>query len=144
MRGKTLREVMTGARRELGMTQRDLARQTGVKASHIAYIENRKRKPSLPLVRRIAEALGLDPRELLFLSHPELKYLVDEFTNPGSTKPTDSWQRFVSNRALLRRHHVTRDELKLLKQVSLLAPVSSSQHFVFVLTSIRQAAVPID
>jgi transcriptional regulator with XRE-family HTH domain len=145
MSRKTLHEVLTRARRELGMTQRELASQVGVKPSHIAYIENGKRKPSLRLATRIADALGLNPRELLFLFHPELKYLVGASDNPPSTKKkTDSWQRFSSNRALLKRHQVTRAELSLLKQVSLLEPVSSSQHFVFILTSIRQAAVPND
>ena len=144
MSRKTLHEVLTRARRELGMTQRELASQVGVKPSHIAYIENGKRKPSLRLATRIADALGLNPRELLFLFHPELKYLVGASDNPRPTKKTDSFQRFASNRALLKRHQVTRAELSLLKQVSLLEPVSSSQHFVFILTSIRQAAVPND
>ncbi len=144
MSGKTLRGMLKQARRELGMTQRELGKQIGVQASHIAYIETGKRRPSLSLVGRIADALGLDRRELLFLCHPESKYLVGTQAEPGSTKATDSWKRFASDRALIRRHRVTRAELKLLKQVSLLANVSSHQHFIFVLNSIRQAAVPND
>ncbi len=144
MTRKTLRGMLKRARRELGMTQRELARQTGVEPSHIHYIENGKRRPSLPLVRRIADALGLNRRELLFLCHPESRYLVGAFANPTLAKRTDSWQRFASNRALLKRHHITPAELRLLKQVSLLEDVSSYQHFIFVINSIRQAAVPND
>jgi hypothetical protein len=51
----------------------------------------------------------------------------------------NAWQEFTSNRALLRRHGVTRGELKVLKQVSLLEDVSSPKHFIFVLNAIRQA-----
>jgi len=40
---------------------------------------------------------------------------------------------------MLRRHGVTRGELKVLKQVSLLQHVSSPKHFLFVLNAIRQA-----
>ena len=126
------------------MTQRDLGRLTGVKASHIAYIETGKRRPSLSLVGRIADALGLNRRELLFLCHPESRYLVGASANPAAAKPTDSWKRFASNRPLLRRNHITRAELRLLKQVSLLEDVSSYQHFIFILNSIRQAAVQDD
>lgn len=144
MSSKTLRGMLKRARRELGMTQRDLGKQIGVQASHIAYIETGKRRPSLSLVGRIADALGLDRRELLFLCHPESKYLVGTTANPATKKPSDSWQRFVSDHALLRRHHVTPAELRLLKQVSLLENVSSYQHFVFILNAVRQAAVPSD
>jgi len=144
MRKKTLGGVLRQARYELSLTQRELARQVGVKASHIAYLEGGKRRPSLPLIKRIANALGLDRRELLFLSHPESKDLVGSLDRPGATKPGDSWKRFSSNRALLRRLQVTPAEFRLLRQVSLLEHVSSYQHFVFVLNSVRQAAVPND
>jgi transcriptional regulator with XRE-family HTH domain len=32
------------------MTQRELATAVGIKASHIAYIENSRRRPSIPLI----------------------------------------------------------------------------------------------
>jgi len=40
---------------------------------------------------------------------------------------------------MLRRYSVTRAELKVLKEVSLLEHVSSPRHFLFVLNAIRQA-----
>jgi transcriptional regulator with XRE-family HTH domain len=113
----------------------------GVKASHIAYIENGFRKPSLSLVRRLADALGLNPREMLLLAHPEAKYLIgDTGGAQEESRKGDVWRRFASNRALLRRHNVTPAELRVLKQVSLLQDVTSPGHFFFVLNSIRQSA----
>jgi transcriptional regulator with XRE-family HTH domain len=43
MRNMTLGEVVKTARDSLRLTQRDLAAVVGVKASHIAYIENNRR-----------------------------------------------------------------------------------------------------
>jgi transcriptional regulator with XRE-family HTH domain len=143
---KTLGDVIRKARTDARLTQRDLARQVGVKASHIAYIENNRRRPSLSLLRRLADALQLNRRELLLLAHPEAKYLLGR-DESGSARPRlryDAWRRFASNRPLLREHNVTRAELRVLKQVSLLEDISSPRHFLFILNSIRQAATPDD
>jgi len=138
MTKKTLGGVIKEGRDALRLTQRGLAEIVGVKASHIAYIENGHRNPSLALLRRLADALGLNRRELLILSHPDARYLMDEPAAP-SRKREDSFRQFSANRAVLRRHNVTRAELKVLKQVSLLENVSFPRHFLFILNAIRQA-----
>jgi transcriptional regulator with XRE-family HTH domain len=129
------------ARNSLKLTQRDLASMVGVKASHIAYIESEQRNPSLALLRRLADTLGLNRRELLFMIHPEARQLTEEQAAPenGGGKP-DGWRHFSTNQALLRRHNVTPAELKVLKQVNGLAPVANPRDFLFVLNSIRMAA----
>jgi transcriptional regulator with XRE-family HTH domain len=138
MNKKTLGSVIKEGRDALRLTQRGLAELVGVKASHIAYIENGHRNPSLALLRRLADALGLNRKELLFLSHPDAKYLMDE-EDASSRKRYDAWQQFTSNRAALRRHNVSRAEIKVLRQVSLLEHVSHPRHFLFILNAIRQA-----
>ena len=138
MNKKTLGAVIKEGRDALRLTQRGLAELVGVKASHIAYIENGHRNPSLALLRRLADALGLNRKELLFLSHPDAKYLMDEDGGP-TRKRDDAWVQFTSNRAALRRHSVSRAELRVLKQVALLEHVSHPRHFLFILNSIRQA-----
>ena len=139
MNKKTLGPVVKEARDALRLTQRGLAAIVNVKASHIAYIENNHRRPSMSLLRRLVEALGLDRREVLFLAHPDAKYLIEDSSMPGNTKAGDAWKQFASNHAMLRRHNVSPAELRVLKQVSLLVPISHSRNFLFVLNSIRQA-----
>jgi transcriptional regulator with XRE-family HTH domain len=139
MNKKTLGPVVKEARDALRLTQRELAAIVNVKASHIAYIENNHRRPSMSLLRRLVEALGLDRREVLFLVHPDAKYLTDDSTMPGNAKAGDSWKQFAANHAMLRRHNVSPAELRVLKQVSLLESISHPRHFLFVLNSIRQA-----
>jgi len=138
---KSLGPLIRKSRESLDMTQRELAEAIGVKASHIAYIETGQRRPSLALLRRIAETLGLNPRELLFLSHPDARHLVG-LPEREPSGPNDAFRRFAANRALLRRHKVTGKELGILKQVSLLEHVTYPEHFLFILNSIRQAGVP--
>jgi transcriptional regulator with XRE-family HTH domain len=136
----TFGAVIKEARESLGLTQRGLAAEVGVKASHIAYIEGNRRKPSLSLLRKLVLVLGLDRREMLFLSYPDAKFLIDDATKSGAAKrEKDAWGQFTSNRAMLKRHGITRGELQVLKEVSLLQHVSSPRHFLFVLNAIRQA-----
>jgi transcriptional regulator with XRE-family HTH domain len=122
------------------MSQREIAEAVGIKASHIAHIEGGQRRPSISLINRLSEALGLDAKELLVLAHPEAKQIVDGGRSSGK-KNEGAWQRLVSNKALLRRHAITNGELKILKQVSMLEAVAHPGHFIFILKAIRQAAV---
>ena len=124
------------------MTQRELAAAIGVKASHIVYIENGHRNPSISLINRLGETLGLDTKELLVLAHPEAKQIIDG-ARPLAKGDAGARQRFVSNQALLRRHAITRGELKILKQVATLEHVAHPGHFIFILNAIRQAAAQL-
>jgi transcriptional regulator with XRE-family HTH domain len=136
---RTLGSVVKEARDEARMTQRDLAAAIGVKASHVAYIENARRRPSIALINRLSETLGLDAKELLVLAHPEAKQIL-EGARPSAKKSDGAWPRFVSNQALLKRHAITKGELKILKQVAMLQTVAHPGHFIFILNAIRQAA----
>lgn len=133
-------------RRALGMSQGEFAKKIGVQASHVAYIEGGQRRPSIPLLKRMARVLDIDARRLFILSHPEAKYLFDENGDEKRKRNAQKgpWEAFLSSRALLRRHRVTASELKLLKQVSLLSDVSSARDFLFILNTVRQAADPND
>src|SRR5271166_6932390 len=94
--GSVVKEARDGAR----MTQRDLAAAVGVKASHIAYIENGRRRPSISLINRLGETLGLNTKELLLLAHPEARQII-EGTQPTAKRNDGAWQRFISNQVLL-------------------------------------------
>src|ERR1019366_8600757 len=142
MTKRTLGSVVKEARDGARMTQRDLAAAVGIKASHVAYIENGRRNPSISLINRLGVTLGLDAKELLVLAHPEAKQIIDG-DRPSATRSDGAWPRFVSNQALLRRHAVTQGELKILKQVSMLEQVAHPGHFIFILNAIRQAAAQL-
>lgn len=132
--GQALKE----RRHALGLSQRALAEKLGVKASHVAYLETGRRKPSLALLKRIADTLGFDSLQLLVLARPDAKALVGPSTGcAGPKSPDQAWRELTSNRALLARYQVTSRELRALKQLSLFGHVLSPREFLAILTLIR-------
>jgi transcriptional regulator with XRE-family HTH domain len=132
-----LGEFLRARREALGLTQRSLAQKLGVEGSHIAFIESERRKPSLKLIARIADTLGLDRQEVLLLAHPEARDLLSQPESEPRQKPLLSWQRFIKNSALLARYHVTKPELQVLEHLSLLGTAISAKEFLAILTLIR-------
>jgi len=59
--GKNLRRL----RSERFMTREELAELTGLHRDHIGRIERNEVEPRIPTVRGLAEALGVDPSELV-------------------------------------------------------------------------------
>jgi len=124
-------------REALGLTQRSLAEKLGVESSHVAFIESGRRKPSLKLLARFADVLGLDKRDLLIQAHPEAKQLIAEPEQEKRRKSPPSWQRFTENKQLLVRYNVTDRELRALVGLSFLGTVDSAKEFLAILTLLR-------
>ena len=61
MDSKKLRQL----RRELALSQQDLMRMTGVAQATLSDLELGKREARASTVRKLAEALGVEPRELM-------------------------------------------------------------------------------
>lgn len=140
MKKESLGKVLKERRAAYDFTQRELARKLGVKASHIAYLENGRRRPSLSLLSRIASTLDLDRQRLFLLAHPEARWVVGERPESAPAKRSeDPWRKFSADRATLARHKVTGRELKVLHKVSMLGRVSAPKQFLFILNAIRQA-----
>ncbi|MGD1028639.1 helix-turn-helix domain-containing protein [Candidatus Binatus soli] len=140
MKKETLGQVLKQRRGAYAYTQRELARKLGVKASHVAYLENGRRRPSLSLLSRLADTLALDKQRLFLLAHPEAHWLVGKNYEPAPAKRQENaWSKFVHDRGMLARHKVTDRELKVLQKVSMLGRVSAPNQFLFILNAIRQA-----
>lgn len=135
-RTQTLGQLLKQWREESNLSQRALARRLGVSASIISYIEKGLRRPSLSLLTRIADLIGIEKRRAFVLAWPEARSIVD---GVAANQASDAWPRFAGNRTLLVRHRVTKRELIVLKQFSQLGAVANPRYFLFVLNSIRQA-----
>jgi transcriptional regulator with XRE-family HTH domain len=139
-RRKSFGEVLRRERMTLGLTREQLARRAGVQPSHVTYLENGRRRPSLALLRRLTRILGLKGGRLLFLVHPELAELVDrDRFRSRANERRRAWKDFVANKALLASCEVSPQELKVLSTVNLLGKVSGPRQFLFILTAIRCA-----
>ena len=52
-------------RRERALSQRDLSRMTGIAHDSISQLETGKRDAQPRTIRKLAEALGVEPKELM-------------------------------------------------------------------------------
>ena len=136
MQSRSLGMVLRRRRRQLEVTQQQVARKVGVRANYVGYLERDMRRPSTNVLVKLAKVLDLDREELFFLAHPQVR----EFIRTDAPPPHRSaWAQFQADKRLHTRHGVTRKELKVLQQVSALGPVRSTRDYLFILQAIRQA-----
>ncbi|MBI5077948.1 MAG: helix-turn-helix transcriptional regulator [Candidatus Yonathbacteria bacterium] len=62
---KKLGEQLRKIRLEKGMSQGDIAKKLGVHRSYVSGVERGIRNPTVKNLERLADALGVDPRNLL-------------------------------------------------------------------------------
>jgi transcriptional regulator with XRE-family HTH domain len=55
-------KTLVAARKEQNMTQSDLAKATGINQADISKLENGNRNPSLNMLKKLAEGLGMQLR----------------------------------------------------------------------------------
>jgi len=139
MNKRTLGQVLKDRRATLRLTQRDLAAKVNVKPAHVAYIEIGRRRPSLELLGRIADVMGLEKKSLFLLAHPEARSLINGREKTSRSRPKRVWQGFAKNDSVLARYDIKRRELKVLSQVNLLGKISAPRQFLFILNAIRNA-----
>ncbi len=139
MKSKTLGPTLKQARQSLGLSQHELASLLRVRASHVGYLEQGRRRPSLSLLKRLANTLGLDKEQLFLLSHPEAEELIGDRAEKHANSKKNAWQQLVADKALLVHNRVTPSELKVLSHVALLGSVSKPRDYLFILNCIRQA-----
>ena len=123
-------------RLQLHLTQEQLARLVNCSVSYITNLEAGRGRPSEKLVIKLAEALGLDSRELLLFTIPRITSLLSE---PKSPEKISAWKSFLNNEGLRKSYNITDRELEILSKVAMMGEVRSSQDFIFILKSIRQA-----
>ncbi len=110
MKKKTLGSVLKDRREFLRLTQRELAAKLGVKASHVAYLENGRRRPSLSLLHRLSTVMGLDSETIFLLAHPEAKELLSRLATAASRPSVRKTHGATSSKIA---RSIARHEIKL-------------------------------
>jgi transcriptional regulator with XRE-family HTH domain len=128
--------VIRARRRQLDLTQEELARRIRTSVPYIGHLETGKRHPSEKLVTKLAEVLGLDLRELFFLANPGTKRLI---SRNQESNAASAWNAFCQDETFRKIHNITDLEMQALSGVALLGEVRTSRDFLFILNTIRQA-----
>jgi transcriptional regulator with XRE-family HTH domain len=134
-RTRSFGEVIRERRRQLDLTQEEVARQIHTSVPYVGHLEANKRHPSEEIIARLAEVLGLDRGELFFLANPQAKALLQQRQRAGRS----AWEEFRKDERLLRAHGVTAAELEMLSQVALMGEVRSVRDFLYILNTVRAA-----
>ena len=130
-------QVIRDRRRQLDLTQEEVARRINTSTPYIGHLESGKRHPSEKVVTKLADVLGLDRRETFFLANPGAKELLSQ--QSPSHSATSPWEEFRRDERLRRIHNIAAEEMETLSHVALMGDVRSSRDFVYILNTIRQA-----
>ena len=129
-------QVIRDRRRQLDITQEEVARRIKTSTPYVGHLESGKRHPSDKILTRLAEVLGLDSRELFFLANPRAQALLTPEDEPA---PDSAWEDFRKNEQLRRVHNITNNEMEMLSRVALLGDVRSARDFIYILNTVRHA-----
>src|SRR5271157_3424942 len=101
-------------RRQLELTQDELARRIRTSTPYIGHIESGKRHPSDEILTRMADVLGFDRRELFFLANPTTRAML---TPKPQASDGSAWDQFRKDQRLHQLHQINSRELDMLSQV---------------------------
>jgi transcriptional regulator with XRE-family HTH domain len=129
-------EVIRERRRQMNLTQREVADRIGTSTPYIGHLETDKRHPSEEIVARMADVLGFERKELFFLANPKAQAIVAE---SAETPASSAWEEFRNNEQLRNSMRVSAQELEMLSRVALMGEVRSTRDFLYILNTVRQA-----
>jgi transcriptional regulator with XRE-family HTH domain len=133
---RTFGQVIRERRRQLDLTQQEVAQRIKTSTPYVGHLESGKRHPSDKVLSRLAEVLGLERRDLFFLANPGAVELLK--SKETSTKRS-SWEEFRKDDRLRRVHNVSQEEMNMLAQVASIGEVGAPRDFVYILNTVRHA-----
>jgi transcriptional regulator with XRE-family HTH domain len=129
-------QIIRDRRRQLDLTQEEVARRIKTSTPYVGHLESGKRHPSDRVLSRLGEVLLLDKRELFLLANPQAAKLLD---TQGSSEAKSAWADFRRDERMRRIHGINDQEMEALSRVALMGEVRSKQDFIYILNTIRQA-----
>ena len=136
LKERSFGQVLRDRRRQLDLTQEEVARRIKTSTPYIGHLESAKRHPSDKIVTRLAEVLGLDRRELFFLANPRAQAILSPEPETGAKS---AWEDFRKDEQLRRIHNISDDEMEMLSRVAMLGDVRRPSDFIYVLNAVRHA-----
>jgi transcriptional regulator with XRE-family HTH domain len=133
---RRLCQIIRERRRQLGLTQEQVALRIRLSATFVQNMETGRRRPSDGTVVRLAKVLGLDKRALFLLANTHARAALGPPPNNGAPS---AWEQFRNNRQLRHIHKVTKGEMEVLSFVASLGELRAPHEFIYVLNVVRQA-----
>lgn len=96
--------VIRERRRQLDLTQEEVAQRIKTTGPYITHLETGKRHPSRKVVVKPSDALELDARDLFLLANPEVGSLISE---QQKSDGASAWDAFVRDKKARKIHNIT-------------------------------------
>ncbi|HVA84543.1 MAG TPA: helix-turn-helix transcriptional regulator [Candidatus Binataceae bacterium] len=133
---RTFGSVIRERRRQLDLTQEDVATRIKTSTPYIGHLESGKRHPSEKVIARLGEVLGLQSRELFFLANPRTRDLLGTANSGGRRS---AWEEFRHDERLRRAHNISAEEMDVLGRVAAMGEARAARDFIYILNAIRLA-----
>jgi transcriptional regulator with XRE-family HTH domain len=136
---ETFGSMVLRRRKELGMTQSDLAQRVGVQPNYIVYLEKGERRPSDRTVLRMADALGIDRGDLYLAANPELReFLSISDTNEVQLAAMPSGLQLLADDSVLREKlSITDAEIDAVQGVRMRGRVTTAAQYTALILNMR-------
>jgi transcriptional regulator with XRE-family HTH domain len=132
-------QILYRRRKELRLTQSQLARRIGVQPNYIVYLEKGERRPSDRTVRKVADALGLDPGEMYLAANPQIREFLEVNDNNEVVHDElpDGLQDLLEDIEMCEQMGITDDEIALVSNVRFAGRSTKKQQYLSLILNIR-------
>jgi transcriptional regulator with XRE-family HTH domain len=131
--------IIRARRRQLELTQKEVARRVRISGGYLSYIESGIRRPPATIIARLANILRLDGRGLFPLARPLAHAML---TSASGVQLRSAWKQFKNDDRLRRRHDISDREMRTLSRVASIGEVHSAREFIYILNALRVAINP--
>ena len=136
---ETFGSMVLRRRKELTLTQSDLAQRVGVQPNYIVYLEKGERKPSDRTVLKMADALGIDRAELYLAANPELRDFlpITERNEVLMNELPAGLRELAADTDLRQRLNVSDEEIETVAQFRLRGRVTRADQYLTLILNMR-------
>lgn len=137
--GDTFGEILFRRRKELNLTQSQLASRIGVQPNYIVYLEKGERRPSDRTIRRVAEALGLDKGDLYLAANPQVREFlsVDDGNRVSRSDLPDGLRELAESQALRQAMEIRDEEIEMVANLRLPGRVTTARQYAAIILTLR-------
>ncbi len=136
---ETFGDILFRRRKELAMTQSQVAQRIGVQPNYIVYLEKGERKPSDKTVRKVADALGIDKSDLYLSANPQVREFlqVNEHNQVDREQMPDGLLELAADEELRGTMEITDEEIEMVGRVRLNGRVTTADQYMTLILTLR-------
>lgn len=135
----TFGELLLRRRRELKLTQSQLAARIGCQPNYIVYLEKGERRPSDRTIRNVAEATGLDKADLYLAANPQVREFLtlDEDRALVREQLPEGLDALAADGRVRSVHSITDEEIDLLSSLRMNGRATTAEQYLTLVLTMR-------